>query len=109
MPRPQPADADCCGGNCLVDSFDRVATFSATHECNRWTQANPNLRAELEEDVAAECSKLGRIERLRVFAGNPEGVISIRYQFEEEAEACVKLMNGRFFGGQQIEAHMYGV
>mmetsp|Transcript_12157 Transcript_12157/g.34211 ORF Transcript_12157/g.34211 Transcript_12157/m.34211 type:complete len:481 (-) Transcript_12157:70-1512(-) len=70
-------------------------------------KANPMLRAELEEDVAAECSKLGGIERLRVFTGNPEGVISIRYKQEEHAEACVKLMNGRFFGGQQVVAHMY--
>jgi len=70
-------------------------------------QLNPNLREELEEDVASECSKLGAIERLRVFATNPEGVISVRFKFEDAAAECIKLMNGRFFAGRQIVAHMY--
>lgn len=71
-------------------------------------QADPSFRAELEEDVAFECSKLGAIERLRIFGGNSEGVISIRFKTEDAAAECIKVMNGRFFGGRQVVAHMYG-
>jgi RNA recognition motif-containing protein len=71
-------------------------------------QAEPTLAAELKEDVAAECAKIGPIERLKMFQGNPEGVMSVRFKMEEAAEECIKLMNGRFFGGRRIVAHKFG-
>eukprot|EP00873_Tetraselmis_striata_P038104 jgi/Tetstr1/458368/TSEL_044807.t1 len=70
-------------------------------------QAEPTLAGELKEDVAAECAKLGPIERLKLFQGNPEGVISIRFKMEEAAAACIQVMNGRYFGGRQVAAHKY--
>ncbi|KAF6258235.1 hypothetical protein COO60DRAFT_1701416 [Scenedesmus sp. NREL 46B-D3] len=62
---------------------------------------------ELETDVAAECTKLGVVEKVRVFASHPQGIVTVRFKQEEPAQACLSRMNGRFFGGHQIVAHMW--
>lgn len=38
---------------------------------------------------------------------HPEGVVSIRFRDPEPAAACVRLMNGRFFGGRRLVAEVY--
>jgi hypothetical protein len=45
--------------------------------------------------------------QVRVFQQHPEGVVTVRFKLAEPAEACVALMNGRFFGGRQLVAHMW--
>ncbi len=42
-----------------------------------------------------------------MFAGNPKGVVSVKFKGEEAAKACVEKMNGRFFGGRQIVAGLW--
>lgn len=42
--------------------------------------------------------------QLRLFTGHPEGVVTIKFGSVEAADECVRLMNGRFFGGRQLEA-----
>lgn len=54
-----------------------------------------------------ECAKFGPVEKLKVYAGNPEGVVSVRFKAEEAAHACIEKMRGRFFGGRKVEAHMW--
>lgn len=66
--------------------------------------ADPNLLAELETDIADECGKLGAIERLRVYDSHPDGVAMVKFKDKKAGEKCVKLMNGRWFGGRQISA-----
>lgn len=39
-----------------------------------------------------------------MFKTNPEGIVSVRFAAIELAEACIKLMNGRWFAGRQLEA-----
>lgn len=65
-------------------------------------------KEELKLDVAKECSKLGEIDRIVIYEEHPEGVVSIRFKNEDSAEACVDLMNGRFFAGRQIQAAKWG-
>lgn len=45
--------------------------------------------------------------QVRVFPLHPEGVVTVRFKQAEPAEACVALMNGRFFGGNKLVAHMW--
>eukprot|EP00775_Hariotina_reticulata_P003215 gene3215-3492_t len=66
-----------------------------------------SFATDLEAEVAAECAKLGAVEKVRVFAAHPEGVVTVRFKQEEPAQACLEKMNGRFFGGLQIQAHMW--
>jgi HIV Tat-specific factor 1 len=44
---------------------------------------------------------------VRVFASHPQGIVTVRFKQEEPAQACLSRMNGRFFGGHQIVAHMW--
>ena len=67
----------------------------------------PGFGPDLEADVLEECSKLGRVERVRVFVRHPDGLVTVRFHLPEEAQACVVRMQGRFFGGRQLEAALY--
>ena len=72
------------------------------------TLADPqHFVKELEEDIAAECSKIGRVVRVKVHGYNPDGVVQIRFKEPEEADKCVEVMHGRFFARRQIEAAKY--
>jgi HIV Tat-specific factor 1 len=42
-----------------------------------------------------------------VYQYHPEGVVSIKFRTDDAAQACLKLMNGRFFGGRQLTAEMW--
>lgn len=66
--------------------------------------SDPSLISDLEADVAEECSKFGAIERLRVYENNPEGVVMVKFKDRESGLKCIQRMNGRWFGGRQVEA-----
>lgn len=38
---------------------------------------------------------------------HPEGVVSVKFKEEDAAQGCIKLMEGRFFGGRQVAAHLW--
>jgi len=63
---------------------------------------NSNFSDELEEDIAMECSKCGNIEKITVFSSNPRGVVIVKFTTSFAAQECIKLMNGRYFGGKKI-------
>lgn len=42
--------------------------------------------------------------QVRIFAQNPDGMVSVKFKTEEGANACLRVMNGRFFAGRQLEA-----
>eukprot|EP00798_Chlamydomonas_sp_ICE-L_P019331 gene19331-25982_t len=65
------------------------------------------MSEDLESDVRNECSRMGVVEKIRVFKSNPEGVISIKFKDEEPAKKCISLMHGRWFGGRQVTAEMW--
>jgi HIV Tat-specific factor 1 len=68
---------------------------------------DPGLLMDLKEDIQTECEKLGDVTVVNVYDQHPEGIVSVRFLQEESAAACVRMMNGRFFGGRQIEATLY--
>lgn len=41
-----------------------------------------------------------------LFDKEPDGVASVRFGNGEAARACVRLMDGRFFSGQKLEAYI---
>ncbi|MEW5300089.1 MAG: hypothetical protein WDW36_003045 [Sanguina aurantia] len=67
----------------------------------------PQAEDDLEDDIKAECGKLGVVDKVRIFKTHPDGVITVKFKDMDAAESCVKLMNGRWFGGRQLVAHMY--
>lgn len=70
-------------------------------------EASPTAKDELEADVLSEANKAGKVEKIRIFNKNPEGIVTVRYTTKEEADACVVMMDGRWFGSRQIQAAKY--
>ncbi|KAL4168144.1 hypothetical protein KRP22_011547 [Phytophthora ramorum] len=56
---------------------------------------------ELEDDMRAECGKHGAVEHVQIVA---DGSVVVRFVELKTAVACLKVMNGRWFAGRQIEA-----
>ncbi|KAF9677006.1 hypothetical protein SADUNF_Sadunf08G0062400 [Salix dunnii] len=67
-------------------------------------RADESLGSELEVDVREECVKLGPIDSIKVCENNPHGVVLVRFKDRNDARRCIELMNGRWFGGRQINA-----
>ena len=63
---------------------------------------------ELEEDILMECkTRCGDVRKIRIYQHNPQGVVSVCFKFPQAAAKCVSLMDGRWFGGKQIQADLY--
>ncbi|KAL5580101.1 hypothetical protein UlMin_012543 [Ulmus minor] len=67
-------------------------------------RADENLCSELEADVQEECAKLGPVDSVKVCENHPQGVVLVRYKDRKDAQKCIELMNGRWFGGRQVHA-----
>ncbi|MCO5572273.1 hypothetical protein L7F22_026026 [Adiantum nelumboides] len=65
---------------------------------------DPTLIAELEADIIEECSKLGPVERLRVYKNSSQGAVLVKFKNRESGLKCISIMNGRWFGGKKVEA-----
>ncbi|KAJ2078577.1 hypothetical protein H4R24_004382 [Coemansia sp. RSA 988] len=67
-------------------------------------QADVTLLLDLSEDVRTESEKLGKVTSVKK---SDDGVVAVKFKDELAARACVKMMNGRFFAGRQVEATIY--
>ena len=45
--------------------------------------------------------------QVKVFSLHPEGIISVKFKTPDAAMQSIKTMAGRFFGGRQVEAHLW--
>ncbi|KAI9714009.1 MAG: hypothetical protein M1820_000739 [Bogoriella megaspora] len=102
----------------LADWSDDEEPQQLTETSSRWDKVvilkhmftlkeleeDPAAYAEIKDDVFEECGKLGEVTRLVVYDKEEDGVISVKYGNAEAAKACVRLMNGRVFGGQKVQA-----
>ncbi|ORZ37385.1 hypothetical protein BCR44DRAFT_85166 [Catenaria anguillulae PL171] len=70
-------------------------------------EREPEVMLEIAEDVRGECEKVGEVTSLTLYDGEPDGIILVRFKEPLSALACIQLMNGRFFGGQQVVAELY--
>jgi len=62
---------------------------------------------ELEEELLQEVRKIGEVEKIKIFERNPEGVVVVKFKDPLDAEACVRRMNERWFGGKQLISEIY--
>ncbi|PYH44418.1 U2 snRNP complex subunit CUS2 [Aspergillus saccharolyticus JOP 1030-1] len=67
---------------------------------------DPAAILDIKEDIRDECSKLGEITNVVLYDKEPEGVVSVRFHDPEAARNCVKMMDGRYFGGTRVEAYI---
>ncbi|KAL6197048.1 hypothetical protein ACLB2K_032661 [Fragaria x ananassa] len=61
-------------------------------------KADERLRRELQADVEEECQKLGPVDSVKVCENHPQGVVLVRLKDRKDAQKCIELMNGRWFG-----------
>ncbi|KAJ3054361.1 hypothetical protein HK097_002025 [Rhizophlyctis rosea] len=67
-------------------------------------EEDENWDKELEEDVKGECSsKYGKVVHIAVEKDSP-GNVYMKFNSIPEATAAVEGLNGRFFGGKQLQA-----
>ena len=60
---------------------------------------------DLEGDVRGECSKYGHLDSSKFVLAAPNTVsIFLKYSKPEEAAECIRVMQGRWFGGRQLVA-----
>eukprot|EP00727_Mastigamoeba_balamuthi_P003695 m51a1_g13322 putative rna-binding region rnp-1 domain-containing protein (116) ;mRNA; f:560-1031 len=69
--------------------------------------SDPNFVTELRSDIEAEASKCGEVQKVTIFERNPEGVVVVVFKDMQAAESCIRLMDGRFFAGQRVNAFFY--
>uniref|UniRef100_A0A2N9GCG5 RRM domain-containing protein n=1 Tax=Fagus sylvatica TaxID=28930 RepID=A0A2N9GCG5_FAGSY len=67
-------------------------------------RADENLRSELQAEVEEECVKLGPVDLVKVCENHPHGVVLVKFKDRKDAQKCIELMNGRWFGGKQVQA-----
>jgi len=67
---------------------------------------DPAAILDIKEDIREECEKLGPVTNVVLFDMERDGVSTVRFANPEAANACVRLMNGRIFSGQKVEAYI---
>ncbi|KAI9759087.1 MAG: hypothetical protein M4579_002604 [Chaenotheca gracillima] len=69
-------------------------------------EEDPAAILDIKEDIRDECAKLGEVTNVVLFDQELDGVASVRYSNAEAANACVRMMDGRFFSGTKVEAYI---
>ncbi|XP_034833861.1 17S U2 SnRNP complex component HTATSF1 [Maniola hyperantus] len=65
------------------------------------------LILDYQQDLREECSKCGEVRKVVLYDRHPEGVAQITMKEPEQADAVIKLINGRWFGKRQITAETF--
>lgn len=66
-----------------------------------------SLLLEYQQDVRSECQKCGNVTKVVIYDRHPEGVAQVTFKDPAEAQACVQLLNGRWFGQRKITADIW--
>lgn len=70
--------------------------------------SDPSLLLDLKQDVREECnSRIGGVTNVILYDKEPEGIITVKFKKQEQAEKCVKMMKGRFFAQRKIDAWIW--
>ncbi|KAL4809554.1 hypothetical protein BDV18DRAFT_132327 [Aspergillus unguis] len=102
------ADWDDDEPQALVDTsskFEKVVILKHMFTLQELDE-DPAAILDIKEDIRDECSKLGEVTNVVLYDKEEAGVVSVRFSNPESAKACVKLMNGRFFGGTAVVAYI---
>ncbi|RJE26383.1 hypothetical protein PHISCL_01270 [Aspergillus sclerotialis] len=71
-------------------------------------EEDPVAILDIKEDIREECSKLGDVTNVVLYDKEPEGVATVRFTDPAAARQCVRVMDGRYFGGTRVEAYISG-
>ena len=71
----------------------------------RELEEDPAALLDIKDDIREECEKLGPVTNVVLFDLEEEGIVSVKFQSAEAADACVGVMHGRSFDGRTVEAY----
>ncbi|KAI5283149.1 hypothetical protein KEM54_002362 [Ascosphaera aggregata] len=88
-----------------VSKWDKVVILKHMFTLQE-IEDDPAVILDIKEDIRDECSKLGDVTNVVLYDKEEDGVVMVRFASPEAARICPQNMNGRFFGGTQIEAYI---
>lgn len=66
---------------------------------------DPTLLLDLKQDVRDECTDTcGPVTSVTLYDLDPQGAMGVKFAREEDAEKCVRVLAGRYFGGRIVHA-----
>lgn len=70
-------------------------------------EEDPSLLLDLKADIRDECDHtIGPVTSVTLWDEEPEGVVSVKFKRAEDAQECVKRMDGRYFAQRRVEAFL---
>ncbi|XP_017877315.1 HIV Tat-specific factor 1 homolog [Ceratina calcarata] len=66
-----------------------------------------SLLLEYQQDIRSECLKCGDVRKVIIYDRHPEGVAQVTFREPAEAQACIQLLNGRWFSQRKISAEIW--
>ncbi|KAJ8266940.1 hypothetical protein GJAV_G00136410 [Gymnothorax javanicus] len=70
-------------------------------------EEDPLVLNEIRDDLRIECEKFGQVKKVIIFDRHPDGVASVAFKEPEDADVCQLALNGRWFGGRQLQAELW--
>ncbi|XP_075232872.1 RRM1_TatSF1_like and RRM2_TatSF1_like domain-containing protein barc [Lycorma delicatula] len=65
------------------------------------------LILEFQQELRDECIKCGAVKRVIIYDRHPQGVAQVNFKEPEAADACIQLLNGRWFNKRRITAETW--
>ena len=88
------------------DKTSRVVILRNVYDKQRLIE-DPALLLELKQDLVEECSKRIGAVTVQVLDDYDDGRCSLKFKEQAQADACIKLMNGRRYEGRKLVAESY--
>ncbi|CAG9311006.1 unnamed protein product [Blepharisma stoltei] len=63
-----------------------------------------DLRIDLLREIE---DNIGKVQRMRIFEHNPEGVVEIKFEKAIEAELCIQTLNGRMYAKRVLQCEFW--
>ncbi|KAK3329411.1 hypothetical protein B0H66DRAFT_23495 [Apodospora peruviana] len=68
-------------------------------------EEDPAALLDIKDDIRQECEKLGPVTNIVLYDQEEEGIVKVKFQSPEAAEACVRKMHGRHFDKRVVKAY----
>lgn len=88
-------------------SGQRIVVLKHMFSLEEASSEGPEFYKELIEEVKEECAKIGQVAKVTPVERHRHGIVCVKFKTSAEAEECIRVMDGRFFAGQTVEAFLY--
>ncbi|KAK7204496.1 hypothetical protein BZA70DRAFT_194110 [Myxozyma melibiosi] len=92
--------------NALAKRFSKVVILKHVFTLKE-LEEDITAALDIKEDIREGCEEIGPVTSVILYDLERDGVMSVRFQKEEDAKECVRRMDGRFFSGRRLEAALY--